>query len=222
MTRKKISIIFHGIGSPGRLLEPGEEPYWIDIKRFENILDRISANPTRYHITFDDGNFSDYSIALPRLLAYELRADFFVLSGRIGLPGSLGLREIQELLAAGMGVGSHGVAHRNWRDLKNAPLRVELEQSKRTLEEICGVDVTQAGIPFGSWNGKVLKALRKAGYKSAWSSDGGWMRPSDFLKPRRSIRADMNEETLRQVLSGQMTVSRKMQRHAGMLLKRLS
>lgn len=220
MGARQIGIIFHGIGAPGRTLEPGEASYWIGVERFEALLDAIAADAGRYRITFDDGNLSDHAIALPRLLARGLRADFFVLTGRIGQPGSLGPREIAELLAAGMGIGSHGVAHRDWRRLDATALRAELEESQAVLERLCGRPVTAAGIPFGGWNARVLRALRRAGYESAWSSDGGQMRPGAFLRPRRSVRADMDETELRDLLAGRLGPARALRRGLGMVLRR--
>lgn len=221
MPERQIGLIFHGIDAPGRPLEPGEAPYWIGVERFEALLDAIAADPGRYRITFDDGNLSDHAIALPRLLARGLRAEFFVLTGRVGQPGSLGEAEIADLLAAGMGIGSHGVAHRDWRKLDSAGLRHELEESKATLERLCGRPVTAAGIPFGGWNARVLRALRRAGYQSAWSSDGGRMRPDAFLRPRRSVRGDMDAAALRDLLDGRTGPVRALRRGLGMALRRV-
>ena len=220
MSTRQIGIIFHGIGAPTRPLEPGEAPYWIDVARFEALLDRIAETPGRYRITFDDGNLSDHAIALPRLAARGLGAEFFVLSGRIGRPGSLGRGEIADLLAAGMGVGSHGIAHLDWRRLDANALRAELEDSKAALEEVCGRAVTGAGIPFGGWNAAVLRALRRAGYDAAWSSDGGWMHPNAFLRPRRSVRGDMDASALEDLLSGRMGLGRRLRRAASMTARR--
>lgn len=221
MDIRQIGIIFHGIGDPSRPLESGEAPYWISVERFEAFLDRVAEAPARYRITFDDGNLSDHAIALPRLVARGLAAEFFVLSGRIGQSGSLGRREIADLLAAGMGVGSHGIAHLDWRRLDAPALRAELEYSKAALEEICGRAVTGAGIPFGGWNGSVLCALRRAGYDAAWSSDGGWMHSHAFLRPRRSVRGDMDARALEDLLSGRTGLGRRLRRTASMTARRL-
>lgn len=222
MSIQQIGVIFHGIGTPARRLEPGEAPYWISVERFEALLDAIAMDRGRYRITFDDGNLSDHAIALPRLLARGLRAEFFVLTGRIGHPGSLGSQEIADLLVAGMGIGSHGVAHRDWRKLGAAALCIELEESKAALERLCDRPVIEAGIPFGSWNARVLRALRRAGYESAWSSDGGWMRDGAFLRPRRSVRGDMDESALRDLLAGRVGQIRKLRRGFSMALRRIT
>ena len=57
-------ICFHGIGTPRRPLEPGEERYWITADAFHAILDAIAEAPG-IRISFDDGNASDLDIGLP-------------------------------------------------------------------------------------------------------------------------------------------------------------
>ena len=90
---------------PARALAPGEADYWIGVDRFLDVLDRISGHPDRERlfITFDDGNISDLAIAVPELQRRGLRAEFFVLTGRIGQPGSLDADDIRALIGAGTG-----------------------------------------------------------------------------------------------------------------------
>lgn len=218
----RIGIIFHGIGTPARALEPGEAPYWIDTTRFEHVLDRIAASPRRadYRLSFDDGNASDHDIALPRLLARGLVADFFVLTDRIGQPGSLSADQIGALQAAGMGVGSHGAAHRDWRRLSGPELDRELSGSRAVLQALCGRPVTTLGIPFGAYDARVLRAIRAARYEVAYSSDRGRMQPDAFLRPRTSVRADMSEADLDATLAGYLPPLAWVRRTLGMARRR--
>lgn len=223
MTGRQIGIIFHGIGTPGRTLEPGEAPYWVSGTEFDTLLDRIAAHPKRAQIrlSFDDGNLSDHNIALPRLVARGLHADFFVLSGRIGQPGSLDAAHILALQAAGMRIGSHGVAHRNWRSLDDMALTAELSASRRVLEEICSQPVTTAGIPFGSYDARVLRALRQAGYDAAYSSDRGLMNPDAFVRPRASVMGGLTPAQSTALLAGQLAALPRVRRMISMARKRL-
>ena len=41
-----LNLCFHGIGAPGRELEPGEENYWIGPAKFEELLDVIVRFPS--------------------------------------------------------------------------------------------------------------------------------------------------------------------------------
>lgn len=218
MAGQGIGIIFHGIGTPGRALEPGEAPYWISVAMFEEILDRVAASPLRDRIrlSFDDGNASDHDIALPRLRARGLTADFFVLSGRIDAPGSLTAAQIRALAEAGMGVGSHGIAHRDWRRIRQTEMEAEVTQSRAAIAAVLGRPVTEAGIPFGSYDGRVLAALRRAGYSAAWSSDRGRMDPAAFLRPRTSVQAGMGEAEIAAVLTGRLAPLRRLRRALAM------
>jgi peptidoglycan/xylan/chitin deacetylase (PgdA/CDA1 family) len=222
MAQPALGLIFHGIGTPGRDLEPGEARYWLDTARFDEILDRIAASgqKDRIRISFDDGNLSDHEIALPRLLARGLRADFFVLSGRIGRPGSLTAEQLRALLAVGMRVGSHGTTHRDWRRLAPAALARELGESRDALQALCGQPIAAAGIPFGSYDGSVLRAIRQAGYLCAYSSDRGWMNEDRFLRPRTSLREDMTDTEVTAVLAGTMGPLARLRRAVGMARRR--
>jgi len=216
-------LTFHGIGEPARALAPGEVDYWIGVDRFLHVLDRVSHHPDRERlfITFDDGNISDLVIAAPELQRRGLRAEFFVLTGRIGKRGSLDTDDIRALIRAGMHVGSHGIAHRDWTSLSAQDLDDELTAAKAMLERICGEPVRAAAIPFGHYNATVLKALRRAGYAAAYSSDGGVARTSAFVRPRTSIRRDTTDDTLDRILSGQMSIFKRLRRSAAMTIKKL-
>jgi len=219
-----VGLIFHGIGTPRRDLEPGEAPYWVTEGTFALALDQIATlpDPSQIRISFDDGNASDHDIALPALQERGLTADFFVLTGRINQPGSLSEGQILALRDASMTIGSHGIAHRPWIRLTNAALRHELAGSRQMLEMLLGQTVDSAGIPFGMWNGRILAALRAAGYRMAWSSDRGGLNPAAFLRPRTSITAAMTPEAVAAVLTGRLGLRARILRTAGMLAKRLS
>lgn len=221
MTRR-IGLNFHGIDRPQRDLESGEAPFWLNTDLFYGILDRVagSVDPTRYTLTFDDGNLSDHDIALPALQERDLTATFFVLTGRIGSAGSLDVDQIRALQRAGMTIGSHGIAHVAWTSLDDAGLRSELVESSRSLESICGQPITEAGIPFGRYDARVLRAVKSAGYQVSWSSDGGEYSADKFLRPRTSLRGDMTVSTIEALLEGRMAPIRRLRRHFGMTKRR--
>src|SRR5918911_1100678 len=95
-----VNLCFHGIGQPERALEPDEAQYWIDVDRFESLLDEAARNPS-VQLAFDDGNASDVAVALPALVARGLTASFFVIAGRLGQPGSLTVAGVRALADAG-------------------------------------------------------------------------------------------------------------------------
>lgn len=223
MAASRIGIIFHGIGTPARLLDPGEAPYWISKNHFVSVLDQICALPDSdtICISFDDGNLSDLEIGLPLLLERNLRADFFVLTGRIGKPGSLDVGDILALQAAGMQIGSHGINHLKWSSLDLQMLQAEVTESRLALEAICGTPPDSAAIPFGAYNAGVLRALRAAGYRSAYSSDGGKMVAQAFLRPRSSVRTGMSISDTQDLLAAKISLQRRIRRKISIARKHL-
>lgn len=223
MAAPQVGLIFHGISTPARALEPGEAPYWISTDQFASVLDQICAmpEPDKIRISFDDGNLSDLEIGLPLLLERGLRADFFVLTGRIGKPGSLDIGDILALQTAGMVIGSHGINHLKWSSLDQTALRAEVVDSRQVLEDICGKPLHSAAIPFGAYNAGVLRALRRAGYTSVYSSDGGTMEFDAFLRPRSSVRTDMSQSETQDILVAKISLLRRIRRKIGIVRKHL-
>lgn len=183
---RTINLTFHGIGRPPRALEPGEGDVWMSREQFLLVLDAIEGRDD-VRITFDDGNASDVAEALPALTRRGLEATFFVVAGRLGAQHFIGASEVRELAAAGMRIGSHGMRHRRWRGLDDASLREEHVQAKGILEEVVGRPVTEAACPFGAYDRRTLRSLRRAGYRHVYTSDRGRARAHDFLQARTSL-----------------------------------
>jgi peptidoglycan/xylan/chitin deacetylase (PgdA/CDA1 family) len=183
------NMTFHGIGDSGRELEPGEAAVWIDTDALLASLDAIRDRQD-VRITFDDGNRSDIDVALPALLERGLTATFFVLAGRFGEPEYLAEDDISRLQQSGMSIGSHGMDHVDWRTLDSAALQREIVDSRMILERITGRSITEASAPFGSYDRRVLSALRSiAGYRHIYTSDGGAASRGSWLQARNTVHA---------------------------------
>ncbi len=202
-----INLTFHGVGPCDRALVPGERDVWVSRERFLGVLDAV-AERRDVVITFDDGNVSDVEIALPALRDRGLTATFFVVAGRIGIPGFLDERGIRAITEAGMTIGCHGMLHRRWRSLDERRLREEVVDAKRVLEEIVGAPVTDAACPFGSYDRRVLKRLRKCGYRHVYTSDRGLTGPADWLQARNTVRRVDGADLLARISSRQPTRQR--------------
>jgi peptidoglycan/xylan/chitin deacetylase (PgdA/CDA1 family) len=225
-----VILNFHGVGTPGRALEPGEAPYWIDADRFAAIVDLIRAAPAgRVGITFDDGNASDLAICAPLLARHGLGARIFVLAGRIGAQGSLSAADLRALVRMGFGIGSHGHDHLDWRGLDGPGEVRELVTARAAIAAACGRPVADVAVPFGRYDRGVLARLRRHGYERVYTSDGGavggragsWAAGGGFVVPRTSVRADMGLDEIRRILLGREPAARRLRRRAAMLRKRL-
>lgn len=182
-------ITFHGIGPVPRELAPGEDRYWIDLDRYRSILDLLVGRDG-VRISFDDGNLSDIQLGLPELEQRRLRASFFICAGRLGVPFFLGQTDLAQLVAAGMSVGSHGWDHRPWRGLSPSDAQREWAEAPARIRDVTKRPVNVAACPFGSYDRRVLRGLREAGFEHVLTSDPGMARESAFLQPRTSVQRD--------------------------------
>ena len=183
-------VTFHGLGTPPRWVEGSEQTVWVDRDLFEATLDEAARLGDDVAITFDDGNRSDVEIALPALRERRLKGTFFVVAERIGDPRYLGADDLRELVAAGMGVGSHGLEHRSWRTLDDELLKTHLERARSMLEETTGSPVTEASCPFGEYDRRVLGHLRRSGHERVYTSDGGPTSRDGWLQARTTVGSD--------------------------------
>jgi peptidoglycan/xylan/chitin deacetylase (PgdA/CDA1 family) len=189
---RELILTFHGLGDPPGEVADAERKVWVPVHWLGAIVD---AMPSRgVELAFDDGNRSDLEHALPVLGRAGVTARFFVLVGRIGMPGYLSEDGIGRLHAAGMRIGSHGLHHRDWRTLAAPELEDEVEQSRRRLSSLVGAAVDEAACPFGSYDRKVLRALRTAGYSRVFTSDGGSTSHRAWLASRTSVHRELKLE----------------------------
>jgi peptidoglycan/xylan/chitin deacetylase (PgdA/CDA1 family) len=189
MSDRVVNLTFHGIGTPAHTVEPSEAKVWVGEDRFLATLDAARTRP-HVRISFDDGNRSDVELALPALLERGMTATFFVLAGRLDDPRYLGPADVRALVDAGMTVGSHGMHHRDWRRLSDDELDEELVTARTRLEDAAGTAITEASVPFGSYDRRVLARARRC-VARLYTSDGGSARGGAWLQPRTSLtRAD--------------------------------
>jgi peptidoglycan/xylan/chitin deacetylase (PgdA/CDA1 family) len=187
-----VNLTVHGIGPASRTLDPDEDRTWVTVEQFEQVLDAVVGRRD-VQLTFDDGNASDVEIALPRLLERGLSAEFFVLAGLLGEPGRLAAEDVRELRDAGMRVGSHGWAHRDWRRIGPDLRSQEFVDARRVLAELIGRHV--------------LNHLHRTGVRRAFTSDGGRAVPKSWLQARNSLRADMDPDWVHNVLDARQSPS---------------
>ena len=220
----ELILSLHGIGTPHDGVTVDESFFWITRQTFTTLLDSIVAAPPPaipVNITFDDGNASDAAIALPELAKRGLKATFFVCAGRIGAPNYLDDIALAELIAAGMQIGTHGKDHRNWRQIDDSTLDAELGGARRQIEDVCGMAVTKAAIPFGSYDRRLLHRLRREHFECIYTSDRGLARSDAWLKPRETMDSTWLQADIKQVLTAKPSLKARLRRDTAMLYKSL-
>lgn len=186
MKPRPVVLTFHGVGPLLRPIDNGELNCWLEREHFEQVLDLIVKH-RHVQLTFDDGNASDYNIALPALLRRGLTATFFVCTSRLDQETFLTKAQVQDLQSHGMVIGSHGADHVAWDQLHPDELERQLEGSRNSLSAICDRPVNRAACPFGTYNHFVLWAARHSGFDQIYTSDGGAAATDDWLIPRTTV-----------------------------------
>lgn len=144
-------------------------------------------------LTFDDGTIDNYSVVLPILKKYCLRATFFIVTGLVGQKNYLSWSQIQEMLNAGMGIQSHTHSHCNLDEASGEKIREELLLSKEILEHTLCSEINVLALPYGRCDGRSLeKIARPAGYRFICNSEWGGNDINDrhFFLKRFTINAD--------------------------------
>jgi peptidoglycan/xylan/chitin deacetylase (PgdA/CDA1 family) len=170
-------------------------------------------------LTFDDGYHDFLRNALPVLLRHGFTATAFVIAGRIGgdnVWDKLGprkplltARQVKEVAAAGIEIGSHGLRHIDLQHITALALVREQRHSREILQDITGTPVSGFCYPYGYLNRRLVDGARGAGYDygcAIWTSDltGAYAVPRVYVGDADN-QARLRAKWLRHQLTWQKT-----------------
>lgn len=195
---------------------PSPNHRWeIDPKTFEKQVEKISGQARFVSIeealgalrgkkvagpavalTFDDG-FRDVLEILPVTRKYRIPAAIFVLArpentdhGQLRSQGTfLDLSEIKKLYEEGWTIGCHSATHTDLKRLGQDELEEEVSGAKKMLESRLGIPIEYFAYPRGIFSETIVAAVRKAGYKAAFTTEPGGVErgANPWLVPRTVI-----------------------------------
>jgi peptidoglycan/xylan/chitin deacetylase (PgdA/CDA1 family) len=120
-------------------------------------------------ITVDDGWKSLKTVAAPILKKHGFRATLFVYTDLIRSKSggtSLTWDEIRELVNDGViDIQPHTATHADLTKVTDAQLDRELIESRRVIEEKLGIKSVYLAYPYGTFNDRVIEALKRNGYQ---------------------------------------------------------
>ena len=216
------ALMYHGILVPNQALTDlgtRDSVYTINQDRFETQLGilrdservgrsigEIFANRSPEPccaITFDDGNQSDISVALPSLLDNKFTATFYITTDWIGKRGFLNSSDIRALRSEGMEIGSHGHTHTYFDELTDAQLLEEVRASTDTLGNVLGEKVTALSAPGGRLHSRLGEIAAQLGIQTVGTSRVAIVtRTCDPLDiPRVAITSDTSDAEFTRIVS---------------------
>ena len=185
------SFILKRIGSSFRLL--GEQS-------------ETNACARSWLLTFDDGNASDYDIALPLLQKYNVKATFFIVTSWVGKPGYLNWEQIKYLDLAGMQIGSHSINHKNMTKILKPERIHELVSSRILIEDHIGKTAKAFSFPLGICNATTIKEVFESGYELCCTSQHGIFSPGKRTIPRNSINGSMSKNKIYKAMNASHSI----------------
>lgn len=122
-------------------------------------------------LTFDDGYRDFYTDAYPILKKYHVKATEYIITGFLGYPNNMSAAQVKEIADGGLvEIGAHTVHHAWLKGLPQKDVTFEVDQSKKTLEELTGKPVVSFAYPYGAYDVKAIETVADAGFTSAVST----------------------------------------------------
>jgi peptidoglycan/xylan/chitin deacetylase (PgdA/CDA1 family) len=125
-------------------------------------------------LTFDDGYRDFYTDAYPILKKYNVKATEYIISGFLGYPNNMDAWMVKQIAADGLvEIGAHTVDHSWLKGIADTTLSYEVNQSKKTLEDLIGKPVVSFAYPYGAFDVAAIRTVSSAGFTSAVSTIPG-------------------------------------------------
>jgi peptidoglycan/xylan/chitin deacetylase (PgdA/CDA1 family) len=142
---------------------------------FEALFQGRRLGPKPILITFDDGYRDLYENASPVLARLGMRATAYVVSRRLknGYPLFLTWRLLRQLPSRGIEIGSHTATHVDLTSLSDHEAFRELVESRLAIERRLRHPVQWLAYPFGDYDARIERLVRRAGYVLAVTTEGG-------------------------------------------------
>jgi|GEM_PF-1415713 len=155
-----------------------------------NALRPLPENPVV--LTFDDGHVSVWEQALPLLSSRRWPAVINVPVSVLDSPIGMSSEMVRELVDAGWELGAHSRTHPDLTQLDGQRLESEVSGSRSDLSDRFGVPVDFFCYPSGRFSADVVRAVVRAGYLGATTTEPGLAGPDELYQMPR-VRVSLGD-----------------------------
>ncbi len=209
-------LMYHKISELPPLVHPPLRGLYVSPKVFRKQVNELSsagfhtvgidaALSTQPHqrevaFTFDDGFESVLLNALPPLTSAGFTSINYLVADLLGktnlwdaaFPETpqrlMDAAQVRDWLAAGQKIGAHTLTHPKLTQLSDDEARREISDSRKKLEDLFGIEVTDFCYPYGDHDERITALVAEAGYRTACSMKHGLHRVEDQpLRIRRML-----------------------------------
>jgi peptidoglycan/xylan/chitin deacetylase (PgdA/CDA1 family) len=209
MRRWPVVLMYHAVGADGGMYTVTPE----QLKRHLSIVGRGGFEASRASvlrdsrspataITFDDGDRTVVTRAMPLLSEAGQFATLFMTAGCVGEVGWCSATDLRAWCAAGNELGTHGWGHHSLTAVPIDQALDELARSKAVLEDITGTEVLSVSFPYGRLTRSLVVGARELGLSSAFGSWPGYGVGRSGAFGRYAVFRRTSEATLVRVLEG--------------------
>ena len=168
----------------------------VSVKELAEKLESGASVDKYVGLTFDDGYIDNYTTALPIMKKYDATGTFFIVFADIGKKDKMGDKEILDLVADGMELGSHTINHAPLTKIEPKYLVWEISVSKYFMKKrFDSYIVRTLSYPNGGYNDEVIATAKKYGYYRAVTGHVGLNTPFGYKKsPMEMYRVNVMDD----------------------------
>jgi len=138
-------------------------------------------------ITFDDGDSSQWTNAVPELQKHHFTATFFIMTVVLDKQNYLSSDQVQALDRMGMTIGAHTWDHHRVTKYTDADWEKQIAKPTEQLAKLTGHPIKYFAYPYGLWNAEAIRHLKQAGFVAAFQLESEMDTDAPLFTIRRMI-----------------------------------
>jgi peptidoglycan/xylan/chitin deacetylase (PgdA/CDA1 family) len=142
-------------------------------------------------ITFDDGDSSQWTNAIPELRRHHFTATFFIMTVVLDKLYYLTSEQVQALDRMGMTIGAHTWDHHRVTRYADSDWETQITAPTAQLAELTGHPIKYFAYPYGLWNDEAIVHLKQAGFVAAFQLGGAIGSTNPLFTIRRGLASGL-------------------------------